>query len=211
MNYVVMKKLLNFIVVSFTITFLSGCDMLGLTNISMDSAEANRKVINAFKKNIDMNAYKVIAVSWSELEALSNNIGYLYLDMVASDGMAYSQVIKIGGDHQGPNELQENKTMSRRFQAYNTIYSLSFTDIDPDLIIAQYNSAIDQVPEEYDYRGIGNYRLSIDPVSGEKRAFITINVTEKGSSASVQGENINATYYELVFTGNNDGTATLDE
>lgn len=203
-----MKKLFTLCLLA-TVLALTACESVGLSKLGMDDAKSVERVAETIKKHVDQAEYKVISAYWYEREELSNSMEYLLVEMVGADGKLYSQTFKVGGDHQGPNEISESR--SNRTYDFETMNHLAAEDFDATAITGYINAAKTEIPEEYSFESVHDYRLKIDAASGEKTSDFNIYVTEKGNKTSLEGRNIVTTYYEFEFEVLADGTVVMEE
>ncbi len=203
-----MKKILTLCLLAAAVTF-SGCESLGLTSIKMDSEQSVERVAETIKKHIDPAQYKPLALYWYEREELSNKMEYLMVTVVGTDGKLYTQSFKVGGDHQGPNEVEEAR--SNQTYDFATVNYLSSDDLAPATIAGQIAQAKTMIPEGIVFESIANYTFDIDPETGEKTSNFVMRVTEEGNKTSVEGRRFVTTYYEIEFDVLADGTVVMED
>lgn len=203
-----MKKIFTITLLAAAVAF-TGCESVGLKTIKMDSAESLTRVAETIEKHIDNAEYKVVSAYWYEREELSNNLEYMLVEMVGTDGALYSQTFKVGGDNQGPAEMKESR--SNRKYDFATMNHLTAADFDAAQINGYIETAKTEIPEEYSFESVHGYTLRVDPANGEKTSDFDIYVTEKGNKTSVQGRNVVTTYYEIEFQVEADGTVVMED
>ncbi len=86
---------------------------------------------------------------------------------------------------------------------------LPYSSYDFDKISTYLEEAKKLIPEEFNFKGIGTYKLSAEKDYIE-HDFI-LQITDKEGSTEVKGRNIETTYYELKFTSDKDGTLSMKE
>lgn len=207
-----MKRLIFFCITLLGAASFTGCQMLewtGLVPVHMDTDQANERIVSSVEKHFDADNYKLISVRWIEGRELKNNMEYLYLDMVGRDGQLYDQVIKVGGDYQGPKDIEESRS-SETFD-FDSVHGMKAEDIKPDVITAQYRAVKDFIPDGYKFKGIGWYDIRVNQDTGELQRKFTANITEKGKSTKLNSGSVVTDYYQLEFKGFEDGSVEYIE
>ncbi len=203
-----MKKIFTFTLLAAAIAF-TGCETLGLKTIGMDSEDSVKRVAETIKKHVKPAEYKPVSIYWYEREELSNSMEYLQVEMVGTDGKLYTQNFKVGGDAQGPGEIEESR--SSRAYDFASMKYISPEDLVPATIVDWINQAKSGLPEEYGYESLKGYTFKIDPETGERTSNFVARITETGNKRSVEGRNIVTTYYEIEFDVTADGTVVMEE
>ncbi|MCD7970949.1 MAG: hypothetical protein LUF87_11425 [Alistipes sp.] len=202
-----MKKLIPVTIAIVLGVVLSGPQIIewtGLVKVAMDSDKANERIVSTLEKHFDWDNFKLTDVSWNEGTRLKNNMEYLYLSMVGRDGKEYSQVIKVGGDYQGPKDIEEKKASEE--MDYESVYGLTIDDINPEIIMKQYRAVKKGLSDDLVFRSIGRYGIRANQQTGELTRKFTVNVIERGNSTKINSGSLVTEYYELEFIGFEDGS-----
>ncbi len=203
-----MKKIFTISLLAAAIIF-TGCESIGLTTIKMDSEKSVERVAETIKKHVKPEEYKPVSLNWYEREELSNSMEYLLVTMVGTDGKLYTQSFKVGGDYQGPAEVEESR--SSQTHDFATMKYITPEDLVPATIVGWIEEAKAELPEGYGFESLKDYTFRIDPATGEKTSQFNARITETGNKRSVEGRNIVTTYYEVEFDVTADGTVVMED
>ncbi len=203
-----MRKIFTIALLAAAVAF-AGCESIGLSKLKMDSEKSVARVAETIEKHIKPAEYKPVSLYWYEREELSNSMEYLLVTMVGADNKLYTQTFKVGGDYQGPNEVQESRSSGT--YDFAAMKYITPADLVPATVVGWIDQAKAALPEEYVYESLKGYTFRIDPVTGDKTSNFSARVTETGNKRSVQGKNIVTTYYEVEFDVLSDGSVVTED
>lgn len=218
-----MKKQVLWLAAALMMTTSCGSLKSAFTPTKMDTVEATTKVVEALKKNIDFNEWKVYNVRWMEAEELENDLLMVSVDMINKSNDCFSQVFHLGGSIPGHvGDLSKATGIGLDKLTFDAVKGITVDMINPEAIQKQYEAAKATIPAEYDFKSIGNYELSEERPSGNKfldrdkeigkvSAQFDINMTERGKEYVESAGKRSLQYYEATFNVLPDGSIELDE
>lgn len=230
-----MRKLtLRMLVIALLATVFASCGKmsgaLGMNDIDMDKEEAVTKVKEVITKNVDATKWKIVEISWSESDKLSNSIGYINLQLVDKEGNISSQSFSLNNEHEFvANEVKESITpkVARNTLVFEEVKGIDVNKLDGQQILKQLEAAKALIPADYNFKSIESYNITEDvrrltkmshlskikdtKVYGKQNVNLKINTTKKEEGTEVKGRQIITNYYTIPFIVKEDGSVEIRE
>lgn len=217
-----MKKLLLSLASALMLTACGAGSLLS-GGTKMDTTEATTKVVECLKKNIDFNEWKVYDLRWSEGETLENDLLMVRVEMINTNNSCFSQVFHVGGSIAGTvGDLSEARGIGIKELTFAGVKGITPEMINPEAIQKQYDAAKTMIPEQYEFKSIGDYQFNEIIPSGnsfldrnKKIGKIVVSfdvcVTEKGKEIVKSAGKESIQYYEVQFDVQPDGSVIIHE
>ncbi|MFV0346340.1 MAG: hypothetical protein ACK5IQ_08885 [Bacteroidales bacterium] len=194
-----MKKIITIFIISVFVLY--SCDVvdpLGKYDLTKaESAESIKKVIGDKVAADDL--LSGISFIFNNSESFTSKAFVMNVIFAKSEGNNESKQIQI--------DLASGKADEKTSRFANG--SISYKQFDFNKISSHISTAISMIPEEYNYKGIGDYKM-IAKDSYVEHQF-TLQITEKSGSTEVKGGSIVTNYYELGFISDADGNLIMEE
>ena len=209
----------NFFSLITAIAALCAVSCNTLTGNPADKAESYAKAIELTKKSVDAERFKIYAVSFIEMEELSNNLGLVTVKMVNKDDQAFSQSYYLSGI--APTDLREVQSVFES-PKYETTVGIDLGKLSPETIAAQIAEARTMLPEGHTFKSVGRYDIEEEvpagmehynrnKVMGRQTATFTIRFTEDGKETESSAGKTSIIYYEGKATVNPDGSLSIED
>jgi hypothetical protein len=185
-----------------TVLLVSACSQIFPPSIYSPKA-MNELTVDL--KKISEN-FKIEKIVVHEKESLSNEFGMSVVDLRNSEGEKYEQVLyyNFGIPHNDPKSKTEhirNKTELNGINVDDII-------IQKDNIEKYVEDAKLQIPENYSFKSVNRLTFTANEEGNLETGF-TVNVTENGKSARMEGGRSVIDYYELEFSVDKDGNVIM--
>lgn len=188
--------------------FIAGIFVLGIYGcnsgkvVKMDNEAGLKTVRAAFSEYVALEDHKPILFWWQEARNLSNDIGSAHCYVVDRDGIIYNRAVKMSGDDQGPREVKRNQGQPTDPYNYDAIYGLSVDDINSELFFKHLEAAKEDIPEDFAYKSLKQYRISINPHTGEREYYLIINIVDdKVNEDGKKGDGYSSLEYDAFADG----------
>lgn len=209
----------NFFSLITAIAALCAVSCNALTGNPADKAESYAKAIELTKKSVDAERFKIYAVSFIEMEELSNNLGLVTVKMVNKDDQAFSQSYYLAGME--PTDLREVQSVFES-PKYETTVGIDLGKLSPETIAAQIAEAKTMLPEGHTFKSVGRYDIEEEvpagmehynrnKVMGRQNTTFTIRFTEDGKETESSAGKTSIIYYEGKATVNPDGSLSIED
>lgn len=203
-----MKKI-TFYVAMAAMVLLSSCSMI--TGSEIDTEETVNSLKELVKENVTDKGMRVIELTIMPQEALTNKPDLITL-LVADKKNSFRRITLLKGlkDYDVTKDEEVDTTDALKFKNHKNAESVATLEVDKlpaDVIKKQVEDAKTQIPEGYDFKGVGSYKITV--LSGKPVTTFKIQVTENGNSTKVTGRRIQTTYYELDCTVDDAGKTTV--
>lgn len=192
----------------------------GLGKLAMDSPESVDKVKEIVTTNVNPDEWKIIELSWSEGSGsgkLENNLnnGSIFVKMVKKNGQVFTQPF-IGELNWKSGKISPDSWYDNGLD-FEKVVAVDATKLDAATIMKQLEEAKKQIPAEYAFKSLAEYRIesditkSGDTYNPDLLTTFTVNVVEKGNETVSNAGSTSIVYYEIKFDVAPDGTVTMQE
>lgn len=196
--------------------FCSNCATSLLGNRT-DEAASYSKAIEAVRRNVDGERFKIFSLCFSEEQELSDNLHYMVVKLVSRDDRALTQTYFMNGMQ--PSSL---RGLDRTFDApaFATTRGIDLDELDPELIAAQIARAKTMLPEGHSFESVGSYTIEEVVPAGEgvfncnrdvgaRKCRFVIRFTEDGKETESNAGQTFRIYYEAEVTVAPDGSLSI--
>lgn len=194
-----MKKI-SVYTVMLILALLSACSQI--TGPEIDSEETMNNMKALVKENVTDKGMRLISLSITPREALTNKPDLIYLIVADKENALRSMTFLWDMGKYGLTKEGELERMGGHENGEG-VPTLDIDNLSAELIQKQVAEAKTQIPEGYEFEGVGYY--SITSLNGKPVTDFKIQITESGNSKKITGRRIETTYYELECKVDEDG------